>query len=148
MNHVKLFESFNQFSTSSNIELISLISYFGKRLKSYSDRNMKDHYHYKNAISGLGTLKDEINDRIKRNYTSEEDEIGKISNDVLREILRKEGSIQFSVGMFKTIIKTINATLKNNEFTPVVEDGNDYVLYDEEKEYLNDIFKKYMNERE
>lgn len=148
MKHIKLFEMYNQFSVSSNLEILSLISYFGNNLKNYSERDMKDHYRYKSAITGLNTLKEEIEERIERYYRSENDEIGRIANDMIKDINRDENKFDFSIGMWKTILKTIDATIDNNKFTPIVEDDDDYVLYDEEKEYLNDIFKKYLNQSE
>jgi hypothetical protein len=49
--------------------------------------------------------------------------------------------LDFSIGMYKTLLKTIDATLENDKFTPVIEAGDNYVLYDEEKDYLTDLMK-------
>lgn len=143
MKYLRLYEEHTMFRTLSNLEMVSIISHFANKLKSYTERDMKDHFHYKESIKGLNELKGEIKERIKRDYKSEETEIGKISSDVIRDILREEGRLDFSVGMWKTILKTIDETIKNNKLTVVVEDGDDYVLYDEEKEYLYNLFKKY-----
>lgn len=144
MKHIRLFEQYSIFATLSNVEIVSIIAYFGKRLKNFKDK--ENHPHYKGAVDGLLELKSELKQRIKRAHTSEKDEIGRIANDVIRDILREEGRLDYSVGMFKTILKTIDATLENNELTIVVEDDNDYILYDEEKEYLLDLFNKYKKQ--
>jgi len=139
---------FGMFGTTNNNDLVHLIVHFANKLKSYSERDMKDHQHYIDAIEGLDKLKLEIAERIEHEYRMEQTPTNKMAGDILKDIFREEGiKIHFSVGMWQTLLKTIDKTLEQNKLVPVIEDGKDYVLYDEEKEFLQDLFKKYDKEK-
>lgn len=141
MKYLKLFEDFDQFSVIGNTQIPHFIKTLGEKLNYFSEKDMKDHYNYTHAKENLNKLKITLNSRIELCYKMEGDEINKIAGDVIRDILRDEGRLQFSIGMYKTLLKTIDATLENDKFTPVIEAGDDYVLYDEEKDYLTDLMK-------
>lgn len=149
MKHLRLYEEYSQYATSSNDEIVSLIAYFAKKLRSYTERNMQNHQHYGDARNGLMTLKEEIRERISRSIRMEQGSSNKMINDIMKELFREEGrKIEFSVGMWKTLLKTINQTLRNNKLTIVVEGDDDYVLYDEEIDYLKDLLEKYKEQEE
>lgn len=140
MKYLKLFEEYNRFAVVSNTELIILIAELAKKIESFSERNLKDNYHYLNSIRVLNDVKEEINDRIDHSYKMEQGSDNKMMSDITREINYEDGKFNFSVGMYKTLLKTIDATIENEKLTPIIEDGDDYVLYDEEKEYLDKLF--------
>jgi hypothetical protein len=140
MKYLKLFEEYSRFAVVSNQELIILISELANRLKSFSERDLKDNYHYTNSIKVLTDVKEEIYNRIDSAYKMEQGEDNKMMGDIMREINYEDGKFSFSVGMYKTLLKTIDVTIENEELTPIIEDGDDYVLFDEEKEYLDKLF--------
>lgn len=141
MKYLKLFEDFDQFSVISNVDIPHFIKTLGDKLKDFSDRDMKDHYNYIKAKENLNKLKITLKSRIELCYKMEGDNDNKIMSDVIRDIFHDEGKLQFSIGMYETLLKTIDATLENDKYTPVVEAGDDYILYDQEKDYLTDLMK-------
>jgi len=129
---------------STNDEIVRI---FASQIKTFNYFHGRDGFenHYK-YVSALNFPKNMIADLEERKdshirFHGSKNKGDMVLSDIMREITWEEGSTTFSPAMYEAIINMIKYWDKTKEYKFFLDPG-EYILFDEEKKYLTDLFKK------